>query len=177
MNIRIEHLILIFLCCVVFSVFYWHIVHPVILKRIRFHLFEMRDEVRAIAAERSLGTSFVYRDLERFICRTIEHVPQISLMSFIWFASRHAKHMDRTEYEDQFSREAPAEFIKIREATARDALVILMLNSPWEVILMSVPAPILWVEGKLSRLSVYRDARDFVATIEPDSALRIRTAC
>jgi len=165
MNRIIADLVLLFLSCIICSVFYWQIFYPVILKRIRFHLFEMRDEARTIAAERGLADDFVFQDIEHFICKTIAIAPSINLMSFIWFATHQVKRLDNKEY-DQFSNEAPEEFVKMREATSRDAVFIMMLNSPWEILFVLVPAPVLWAFGKISRLGIYREAEDFVENIQ-----------
>src|SRR5664279_3739872 len=83
----------VFACCVIFSIFYWHVFHFIILKRIRFQLFEMRDEVRRIAAESNLGGDKHFKQLERFICKTIAYSPRISLSSFVLFSISHQKEM------------------------------------------------------------------------------------
>jgi len=161
-------LILLFLLCVVFSLLYWQIFYPVILKHIRFNLFEMRDQVRSLAAEHSWANTTSYQEVERFICKTICYVPNINLMSFLYFIALRKKRIGEKNITEQLEREMPPELIAIRDATARNAVVMMLLNSPWEVILSLLPAPIFWALGKLSRVRIYRRAEDFVDNIGGD---------
>jgi len=176
MNKIIADLILLFGVCLFACVFYWQVCYPVILKSIRFHLFEMRDYARSIAAERGLANDYVFMEIERFICKTIAIAPSINLMSFIWFVSHKGKSADNAEYE-RFSKEAPQEFIGIRDVTARCAISTMMLNSPWEVFLSVVLVPILWGFGKISHLRTYQATEEFVDNIEFEATNRAPSAC
>jgi hypothetical protein len=162
--------------CIIGSVFYWHVCWPVILKRIRFHLFEVRDNVRAIAAERGLANDFAFKQIERFICRTIAIAPFINLRSFAWFVAHKGKNIDTSDY-DRFSREAPAELKGMRDVTVRCAISVMMLNSPWEVFLFLFLLPILWSFGRLSHLRIYQGTEEFVDDIELESPHGANAAC
>jgi hypothetical protein len=172
----IANLVLLFLCCLAFSIFYWQIFRPVIMSRIRFHLFEMRDMARRIAFERGLANTYFYQGLEKFICKTICYVPDISFVSFVWFMIRHSKYISHDEYE-QFEKNAPPEFISMRDGTARDAIFIMLLNSPWEVILSFISYPVFWALGKISRAILYRRAETFVDNIAPDDSIILGVSC
>jgi len=172
----VADLILLFGGCIIASIFYWQIFYPLILKRIRFHLFEMRDQARSIAAERSMGNDFVFKEIERFVCNTIAIAPRINILSFLWFVSKRRNETDVTDYE-RFSKEAPEEFIRIREATARDAVAVMMINSPWEIFMVLFPLPLLWAAGKISRLSVYRKVEGFVENFQVETPTGLRAAC
>jgi hypothetical protein len=129
-----------------------------------------------LAYEHDLAGHFTYRDLERFICKTICFVPQINLTSFFWFILNHTHRISNADGM-RFDQEALPEFIRMRDATARDALIIMVLNSPWEIILSSGVMFVLWILGKLSRILIYRRAETFVESLAPDSAVRIPAAC
>jgi hypothetical protein len=168
----------VFASCVIFSIFYWHVFHFVLLKRIRFQLFELRDEVRRIAAESNLGGNEHFRQLERFICKTIAYSPRISLPSFVLFSVFHQKEIvsdDATIQElRKFEVEAPSSFILIRNSTAKFSLIIMALNSPWMVVFSSMFTVALLALGKISRMSLFQAAEKFVENIEsnPDGCLQ-----
>jgi hypothetical protein len=170
---NIEHLAVIFAACTIFSVFYWQVFHFVILKRIRFQLFELRDEARRIAAERGIGDCESFKHLEKFICKTILFSPRISFTSFIFVSSFYRNEMAAdvasTKEIEKFEKEAPSEFISLKQSTAKFSLVIMALNSPWMIFIAFVIALVLVALGKLTRLGLYRDAEKFVENIEQES--------
>jgi hypothetical protein len=168
MNETIANLILFFGGCVLLSVFYWEVFHVVVLRGLRFRLFALRDETRRVAAERGLANSYLYKDLEKFICKTICFGPHISLISLIWFLERH--HPEPNEEEQKrFEKEAPAEFKSIRDATAKSAITLMMINSPWVILALSIFIPIMWALGKLSKARIYGGTERFVDTLEEEA--------
>ncbi len=169
----IEFLIIALAVSALFSLLYWQVCQFIILKRVRFQLFAMRDEARRIALERGLGANEHFHQLERFICKTITYSQSISFTSFVLFAvfnhkemisdTVHAKEMER------FANEAPKEFVSIKESTAKLSLIIMALNSPWMIVFASGAAIVLVALGKISRLGMYVKAEKFVENIEMQS--------
>jgi hypothetical protein len=171
----IEFLAVIFACCTIFSVFYWQVFHFIILKRVRFGLFELRDEARRIAAERDLGHTESFKHLERFICKTISISPSISMVSFVLFSTIYRREMtaaaDAAKEIKRFQDEAPRELLSIKESTSKYALIIMALNSPWMVCFSSILVIALVALGKLTRVGLYQDTQEFVENIELEPSL------
>jgi hypothetical protein len=150
--------VLLFAACILCSVTYWQLVYPVILRRVRFHLFEMRDELRGLACNGQVNQSAQYVELEAFICKTIQLMPGINLGSFVWFAVKSRK--ERSECHP--ITDEGNEVSQIRNMTARDALLIMGLNSPWTITLAGTAIVLLSGLGAISRLKIYKDTEDFV---------------
>ncbi len=171
---KIELLMIVFATCTLFSLLYWQICRFVMLKRVRFQLFEMRDESRRIALERGLGDNEHFKQVERFICKTIAYSESISFTSFLLFAVfKHKEMMEDTAFVKEMARfenEAPRELISIKESTAKLSLIVMAFNSPWMIMFGSAVAIVLVALGKISRLGVYRKAEDFVENIGSQSA-------
>jgi hypothetical protein len=168
----LEYSSVVFACCVIFSILYWRIFNLVILKQIRYQLFALRDETRRIAIEKGLSRAESFRQLERFICKTIAFSPCISLTSFVLFVTKFNKLISNKD--NSLDEETPAEFIQIKDAAAKFSLVIMAFNSPWMLFIVSFLTPVLLAFGKLTRTGLYRRAEQFVekTTPEPDGCLQ-----
>jgi hypothetical protein len=160
-------IIIVFLCCVLFSIFYWQVFHAVLSRAIRYQLFSIRDEVRGIALENGLVHSFPYLKLERFVNDSITLLPYIGLPSFICFI--YQKHPVDDDNNKKFQQEAPPEFHKLRDRAAKALLISMILNSPWAILFASLAAPALWALGKVSRFLLYRGAETYIDTIPRDA--------
>lgn len=156
-----------FAACVLLSFFYWEVFHIVVCRSVQFRLFARRDATRRIAVEQRLADSFVYRDLERIICKTVCYGSRISLLSFLWFMAKHKKSID-TEAVTRFEREAPPEFQQMSMETSKDALILMMLNSPWICAAGSLLIVVMWALGKISGSRLYKGANAFVDATLPD---------
>lgn len=153
--------ILIFLTCLALSTFYWHVVHAMLSRRLRFRLFARRDKLRRLAMDRGEDySSFAYRDLEAFICKTISAVPAISLASFFLFTIRNWN-CDSDEVK-RFRAEASKQLLDLQHKTIKDALLIMMLNSPILVTVGAIIVLALWCGGRFSKLMLYRQTEYFV---------------
>src|SRR4051794_22336998 len=98
-----------FLTSCILSVFYWHVARETLDAFLRFRLFARRDKLRRLALdEEEQHSSYTYREVEDFICKTIAVVPSISLASFIIFMLRHP-HVEESEETARFRREASPE--------------------------------------------------------------------
>ncbi len=157
-----------FVICVLFSLFYWHVFYAITVRSLRYELFAIRDEVRRLAVERRMVESSSFRKLESLINDTIRLGPHISLLSFGLFIAQKPP-IDREEI-NRFNDEAPKEFRKLRDKTAKTLLVTMMLNSPWAVCFGSLLFLVLWARGKISRFLLYRGAETFVEAIHPGSS-------
>ena len=153
--------ILIFLTCSALSVFYWHVVHPTVCRHLRLRLFARRDKLRRLAMDRQEDhLSFAYRDLEGFICKVISAVSSASLFSFIVFTIRNRN--VRSEEFERFRTEASPELCELHIKTIKDALFIMMLNSPVLVTFTAVVALALWLVGRFNKMLLYRQTESFV---------------
>ena len=156
----------IFLVCVMCSLFYWNIVHPVMLKALQFRLFARRDKVRRNIIELGQET-FSHRYLEGFICKGISVVPSINLYALAKYSI--AKKTDKpSEATERFKREATDELREINHLTIRDCILIMMINSPITFFCAAAVLFVLWVGGKLAKL--YRRTENFVDDL-PDSGV------
>jgi hypothetical protein len=176
----IEFSVALFACSVLFSVFYWQVFNFVIIKTIRFQLFALRDQARQLAVEKGIGNSEHFKNVERYICKTIRFTPSISLTSFLVFFGAHRKTLaegEQTKKEmEAFVKEAPKELVNIRNATSKFSLLIMVFNSPWMIFFAIVLGLVLSALGKISRIGIYRDTEKFVETLSPDSDPNLQPA-
>ncbi|HUZ06566.1 MAG TPA: hypothetical protein VMV89_03675 [Candidatus Paceibacterota bacterium] len=176
----IEFLSVVFASCTLLSVFYWQVFHFVILKRIRFQLFELRDEARRIAAKRGLGESDSFKHIERFICKSISFAPNISLTSFLMFSAFYRKQLSADDAirreNNKFEVEAPNELVSIKQSTAKFSILIMAFNSPCIVLFAFFLALVMVALGKISRIGLYRDAEKFVENIQPEDGVCFQPA-
>lgn len=154
MNITVTAAILeIFLACVLVSFFYWHIARTVGVRALRFRLFSRRDKLRRLAWDHVEDhRSFAYGELEGFICKTISAVPSISLASFLLFWIRHPSPTSR-EIE-RFREEASPQLQTLLGETVKDALYLMMLNSPILVSVAVIGVFLLWIGGRFNEMFV-----------------------
>jgi hypothetical protein len=132
----------------------------------------MRDELRGLACNGQITQSAHYVELEAFICKTIQLMPGINLGSFVWFAVKTRK--ERSECQP--IKDESAELSLIRNMTARDALLIMGLNSPWTITLAGTAVVLLSGLGAISRLRIYKDTEDFVESFPLQSGAAVQLA-
>src|SRR5688572_20152524 len=81
--------IILFMSSCLLSVFYWHVIQPVHVRKAIFRLFRRRDRLRRLAIMSQEDHDCpAYREVEDFICKTISIVPAVSLASFLLFVIR-----------------------------------------------------------------------------------------
>jgi hypothetical protein len=154
-------IIVVFLACCVVSLFYWHVIRETLIIGMRLRLFARRDRLRRLAIDgKEDHSSFAYREVEGFICKTIAIVPSISLASFILFMFRNPNL--KWEAEDRFHEEASSELEKLQSSTVKDALYTMMMNSPILVAVAAFVILLLWVAGRFKKMLVYRQVEQFV---------------
>lgn len=150
-----------FACCIIFSLFYWHVFHAVLIRSIRYRLFAIRDDARMAAADLGLVESFAFRRLEKLINDSIRFFPYVSLVSFIgYFLQKPSLTPDEIL---RFEREAPREFLQLRDKAVKSMLMTMMLNSPWIVVIASLIVTPMWAAGRISGLFLCRNAEIYVA--------------
>jgi hypothetical protein len=99
-------------------------------------------------------------------------MPGINLGSFVWFAVKTRK--ERSECQP--IKDESAELSLIRNMTARDALLIMGLNSPWTITLAGTAVVLLSGLGAISRLRIYKDTEDFVESFPLQSGAAVQLA-
>src|SRR5438132_256586 len=105
----------VFLICCVISVFYWSVVRETVITGMRFRLFAKRDRLRRLAIDRKVNhSSFAYRELEEFICKTIAVVPSVSLASLILSMIKNPN--ASSESLDKFLNEASGELTELMQS-------------------------------------------------------------
>lgn len=162
-------IIAVFLTCCVISIFYWHVFRETVITGIRFRLFARRDNLRRLALDTTEdNSSFAYRELEEFICKTIAVVPSISLASLIVSMVRNPN--PSSEDVDRFRKEASPELGELMNMTVKDALYIMALNSPILVTFGAIVALLLWTVGRFNKMLVYRQAEHFVDELPSEAS-------
>jgi len=130
-------------------------------KALRFRLFARRDELRRLATdEEESWSAFAYQHVEDLICKTISVSSVLTFSRFIWHVIR-----PRSEPNQEFIRfkkEASPALIDLHEKTIKDAIVVMMLNSPIVVLISAAAGLILWILGKINRMLIYTQAEHFV---------------
>jgi hypothetical protein len=160
-----SNLLLIFITCVLTSLFYWQVVRPVLIQALRYRLFARRDKLRLLAIEGIEDReSFAYNYLESFICKTISFIPAMSLAAFMFYALR--SKVGEQPDSLRFKGEASGRLIDIRNNATMDGIIMMMVNSPILVVFASLVAFIFWVSGKISRIMVIRRAENFVDDLD-----------
>lgn len=170
MNIT-AYLLVTFLTCCIMSISYWHVIRPPLIRFVRFRLFARRDGLRRLAIDGEEDhCSFAYREVEGFMCKTISVVPSISLVSFFVFMFRHFNTEPSAEMK-RVRQEASQKLVSLLDETAKDALVVMTLNSPILMSLVAIIALLLWFSSGLSL--IYRRTEYFVNTLptEPEPQL------
>jgi hypothetical protein len=161
-------LIEVFVILCIINLFYWHVVHKTLLRALRFRLFARRDELRWMAIDgREDHSSFAYREVEEFICKTIAVVPSISLASLAFSMIRDPNRKP-SENLERFRREASSQLTKLSELTVRDAMYTMALNSPILVIVAVFVVLALWVIGRFNKMLFYQQAEQFVSELPSD---------
>jgi len=161
-------LIEVFVTLCVINIFYWHIVHKTLVRALRFRLFARRDELRRMAIHGAEDhSSFAYREVEEFICKTIAVVPSISLASLLVSMIKNPK-PTTSENLERFRREASGELTELLNRTVKDAIYTMPLNSPILVIIAGVVELALWVIGRFNKMLVYQQAEEFVNELPSD---------
>jgi hypothetical protein len=161
-------LIEVFVTLCAINIFYWHIAHKTILRALRFRLFARRDELRRMAIDGAEDhSSFAYREVEGFICKTIAVVPSISLASLLISMIRNPKPTP-SENMERFRREASGELSELLDRTVKDAIYTMALNSPILVIVAAVGVLALWVFGRFNKMLFYQQAEEFVSELPSD---------
>lgn len=151
----------VFLICCVISVFYWYVVRETVITGIRFRLFAKRDRLRRLAVDgKENHSSFAYRELEAFICKTIAVVPSMSLASLILSMIRNPN--ASSEDLDKFRNEASEELTELMHSSVKDAIYIMVLNSPLLVTVGAFIALLLWIIGRFNKMFLYRQTAHFV---------------
>jgi len=159
----------VFLTCCVISVFYWHVFRETMLTGIRFRLFARRDNLRRLALDkREDKSSFAYRATEEFMCKVIAIVPSISLASLVVSMIRNPN--PTSDAVDRLRKEASPDLKELMDKTVRDALLIMVLNSPILVGVAIVFGLLLWTVGKINKMFVYRQTEHFIDELSAETS-------
>ncbi len=172
MNQTTANFILLFVTALLISVFYWQVVHKVLVQHILYRLFARRDALRraAINGDEDVDDD-AYRGVESVICKTISVIPSISLASFVCFLYNNAffgvsdAGKKRNDVSPQLDRWL--------DKTVKDALIIMVLNSPILSVFGFCAAVLLWLAGRFSRAGVIRQAESFVGDLPISGGLQM----
>lgn len=143
-----------FLTCILVSLFYWYVFHPVVLKALQFRLFERRDRVRKLLIENDgTASTFAYQHLEVFICKGISVVPVLSLLTLLVYSFKYPKQAPHPN-AIRFQAESNPTLQALNQDTIRDTLLIMVLNSPIIFILLGGLGFVFWAFGRLYKVYV-----------------------
>jgi len=163
--------LVLFIVAILASLFYWQIVHKVVIKYLLYRLFARRDHLRSLAITKQENhSSFTYQETEGFICKTISVVPSIGLMSFFWFAIHNPN--PPSSKAERFREEASSEIAVLHDETTRDALIIMFFNSPILFLVGFGLSFALWIVGRFNKIIVIRKAESFVGELPPGTELQ-----
>jgi len=117
----------VFMLVSAFSLFYWTIVKPVLIRRSLYHLFKIRDVMRWAKIEGKLdGNNEHVQMFERILGAIIANSPQTSFLTFIFFSKRN----DTSDDIKRFCDEAPDIIKRLTNSMAMTTLEIMLINSP-----------------------------------------------
>jgi hypothetical protein len=132
------------------SGFYWLVARPILMKSVIYRLFSRRDHLRRVAINGEISAdSEEFQDLEAIICKTIDLSSTVTLGSFLLFSLRNSRALSAIERSENLEPRCEAAE-KIKQKTASDAFVVMVLNSPLLSIVLTGTALVLWVAGKLN---------------------------
>ena len=136
----LSFLLAIFLALVLVQLAYWLLVRPVILLKLRYAMFDIRDRIRLMAIHKEIGGKQpAYRILEEFcnlsLC-TMEYVG----LAVIQIASKDQTSRLRVENNLEIIRDSEPRLRKIFDEIGRVNVGIIICNSPgwWPWIIFSV---------------------------------------
>lgn len=163
-------ILIVFLVCCIVSVLYWNVVWEVAVRGLRFRLFARRDTLRRLALDKEVDcSSFEYRHLEEFICKTVAVVPSISLASLI--LSMIKRRNPKSDDMERFRKEASPQLIELLDITGKDALCIMALNSPILISLLGVVGLVLGIIVGINKtlVLIYRQTEHVVDELPAES--------
>jgi len=123
-----------------FFIFYRLAVRPVLLDRIRFKIFRLRDDLRDMAIDGSVKpTLFAYTHLERSLCRLIVIVPALNMYHFTQFVLWQKYLPEPSSREMRFEEVAPPQLRKISNEAVGTLFGAILVNSPLGAAMIMLP--------------------------------------
>jgi hypothetical protein len=114
-----------------FFVFYRFAVRPVLLDRIRFKIFRLRDDLRDMAICGDIKpTLFAYTHLERSLCRLVVIVPALNMYQFTQFMLWQKYLPERSARDMRFEEVAPPRLREISNKAVATLFGAILVNSP-----------------------------------------------
>lgn len=159
-----------FVFVVIISALYWGLIHPILVKYIRYRLFALRDKARMKAIEDQLGATQGFQTIERFMSKTIWCMPHITLLSFLIFAKTCPKDSkEEKETMKEVWENTPIELLTLRDSAVKLAFILMVINSPLLVLMVSVFSTItvpllflLWASGRMTKYHLREQTEEFV---------------
>jgi hypothetical protein len=119
--------------------FYWTVIRPTFLTRIRYQMFALRDSLRSLAIKgRCDASSFSFRHLEGMLNEMAAQTFSYSVSDLLEFLILDVLMSRQTEAEgkarqeiDRFQAEAGRDLRSIEDESLRLIKVAMLLNSPW----------------------------------------------
>lgn len=143
--------------------FYRNTVHPFLMDRARFRIFEIRDELRKVQMSRKFSKPELraISFMENALNGSVNFCENIRLGDF-WADTRFsaAQPDEASKRFEEFRKHAPEELDRLDKKFARTAWSMMLANSPLLVILMLLWfAPIFWVQEMLGKASGWKKMR------------------
>jgi hypothetical protein len=172
MNTFIAYLAIALISVSLISVFYWRMLHVVLLNSLRYRLFARRDELRMFAIEGKVNPdSFAYEELEAIICKILALMPSTSLLSFLFFRAS-PRQNDVDSRMGRFMEEASPELRRMMQKSISDSMKMMALNSPILSSGFLAFALIAWIFGRFSKGRVIEEAECFVDDLPRPSQMQ-----
>jgi hypothetical protein len=123
-----------------FFVFYRLALRPILLDRIRFKIFKLRDDLRDMAIRGDIKpTLFAYKHLERSLCKLITLVPALNMYQFTQFVLWQKFLPEPSSREMRFEEVALPKLREIDNEAVLSMFWVILVNSPLGAVLL-VPA-------------------------------------
>lgn len=138
-----------------FFLYYRFAIRRILLDRLRFKIFSLRDDLRDAAINGDVDpTSFAYLYLERSLCALLNMAPLLTIYNFSKFVVWNPA-MTTPPRELKFKETAPESLLRMDDSAIESMFWVLLINSPLgAVVLLPVIA---WLEIS-ARMDVERKA-------------------
>lgn len=130
MTAFLSALVAVFLALVVMQLTYWHIIRPIILLKLRYALFEIRDNLRLMVIRKEIGGKQPAYGILEELCNLSLYTLEYAGLSVINNFPHDPASILRVERNLEIIREAEPQLQTVFEDITRVKIGIVICNSP-----------------------------------------------
>lgn len=158
-------IIVTFLCCLLFSLTYWFIVQPVLMQKLRFNLFQIRDRLRELVIDEVVEIDNpAYKYAESYTCSLIALGPVTSLAAFAKFMIL-SRSQEKRDGEFTFSEDDPERIVNALNGATAQFVKMMFLNSPFLAFSLTLIAVALWIRGIINRDAIFKNCERYATSL------------